>query len=144
MEKKNVIRGGALRAHVGIIRTLPLFIATSREPFKKDIFTFWAIEMYRTLCQVSGEDEKNAMPTSFMYMMIQITSFGVDFVFDFANYLAEEIHVGLVGIAKGKVEKTFGHYSLLMHMFLLKGVTYFGKEMELNRDQDGEALPIQL
>ena len=65
-----------------------------------------------------------------MYMMIQITSFGVDVVFYFATYLAKEIHVGLVGIAKGKVEKTFGHYSLLMHMFLFKGVTYFGKEME--------------
>ena len=60
------------------------------------------------------------MPISFMYMMVQITPFGVDVVFDFATYLAEEIHVGLVGIAKGKMEKTFGHYSLLMHIFLFK------------------------
>ena len=52
----------------------------------------------------------------------------------FVTYLAEEIHVGLVEISKGKVEKTFGHCSLLMHMFLFKGVTYFGKEMELNRE----------
>ena len=67
------------------------------------------------------------MPISFMYMMIQITSFEVDVVFDFATYLAKEIHVGLVGIAKGNVEKTFGHYSLLMHIFLFKGVTYLIK-----------------
>jgi ABC-type amino acid transport system permease subunit len=40
-----------------------------------------------------------------MYMMVQISSFGVDVIFYFSSYLAEEIHTGLVGIAKGKVEK---------------------------------------
>ena len=84
------------------------------------------------------------MPINFMYMMILITSFGLDVIFYFSNYLAEEIHVGLVRIAKGKMEKTFGHYSMLMHMFLFKGVTYFGKEMKLNREKDGIALPVQL
>ena len=84
------------------------------------------------------------MPVSLMYMMVQIASFGVEIIFDFTSYLAEEIHPGLVGIAKGKVQKAFGHYSLLMHMFLFKGVTYFGKEMVLNREHEGEALPIQL
>ena len=70
MAKKDVIRGGALKAHIGTIETLPVIIATSREPFKKDHFTSWAVEVYRTLCRVFGEDEKNAMPISFMYMMI--------------------------------------------------------------------------
>ena len=74
------------------------------------------------------------MPINLMYMMVQISSFGVDVIFDFVSYLVEEIHTSLVGIAKGKVEKTFGHYSLLMHKFLFKGVAYFGKEMELNRE----------
>ena len=68
----------------------------------------------------------------------------MDIIFDFASYLDEEIHIGLIGIAKGKVEKTFGHYSLLMHMFLFKGVTYFSKEMELDREESEEALPVQL
>lgn len=113
---------------------MPIIIATSREPFKKDFFTSRAVEIYRTLCRCFGEDEQRVMPISFMYMMIQITFFGVNFVSDFASYLVQEIHVGLVGIAKGKVEKPFGHYSLLMHMLLFKGVTYFGKEMELNRE----------
>ena len=84
------------------------------------------------------------MPVDLMYMIIQISSFGVDVIFDFASYIADEIHNGLIGIAKGKVEKTFGHYSLLMHMLLFKGVTYFGKEMKLNREENGEALPVQL
>ena len=74
-----------------------------------------------TLCWVFGEDEENFVPIKFMYMLIQISSFGVDIIFDFTSYLVEEIHMGLVRIVKGKVEKTFGHYSLLMHMFLFKG-----------------------
>ena len=73
------------------------------------------------------------MPIGLMYMMVQIASFGVDVIFYFSSFLAEEIHNGLVEIAKGKLDKTFGHYSLLMHMFLFKGVTYFGKDMELNK-----------
>ena len=38
-EKKNVIRGGALRAHIGTIGTLPVITVASREPFKKSLFT---------------------------------------------------------------------------------------------------------
>ena len=72
------------------------------------------------------------MPVKFMDMLTQISSFGVDIIFDFAYYIIEEIHIGLVGIAKSKVEKTFGHYSLLMHMFLFKGIINFEKEMILN------------
>ena len=68
----------------------------------------------------------------------------MDIIFYFSSYLAKEIHNELIGIAKGKVENIFGHYSLLMYMFLFKGVTYFGKEMQLNREQDGEALLVQL
>ena len=94
------------------------------------------------MCRVFSEYEQNVMPINFMYMMVQIFSFGVDVIFYFASYLVEEIHTGLVGIAKGKMEKKIGHYSLLMHMFLFKGVAYFGKEMKLNREQDGEALPV--
>ena len=74
------------------------------------------------------------MPISFMYMITQISSFGVDVIFYFSSYIVEEIHTCLVGITKGKVDKKFGHYSLLMHMFLFKGVAYFGKEMNLNRE----------
>lgn len=79
-----------------------------------------------------------------MYMITQISSFGVKIIFDFAPYLANDIYSGLVGIAKGEVEKAWGQYSLLMHIFLFKGVTYFGKEMVLNKEQEGEALPIKL
>ena len=74
--------------------------------------------------------------------MGQTLQFGMSSILDFATYLAEEIHNGLIGIAKGKVEQTFCHYSLLMYMFLFKGVTYFGKEMELNREENGEVLPV--
>ncbi|MEG7793080.1 hypothetical protein U2520_15210, partial [Listeria monocytogenes] len=92
--------------------TLSVIIASSTEPFKKALFNSRAIEIYRSLCRVFGKDEEEFMPVDFMYMVIQISSFGVDIIFDFASYLANEIHSGLIGIAKGKVEQTFGHYSL--------------------------------
>lgn len=119
--KRDIIRGGALRAHIGTIGTLPVITTASKEPFKKSLFTSQAVEIYRTLCHVLGEDEHDFMPVDLMYMMIQIASFSIDVIFDFASFLAEEIHIGFIGIARGKVEKTFGHYSLLMHMFLFKG-----------------------
>ena len=86
-----------------------------------------------SLLQLANQYQRNILITT-----------RVDVIFYFASYLTEEIHVGLVGMANGNVENTFGHYSLLMHMFLFKGVTYFGKEMDLNREQDVEALPVQL
>ena len=139
MSNKDAIRQGAIRAHIGTIKKFLVITKSSREPFKKEYFTSRAVEAYMTLCQVFGEDESNVMLISFMYMIIQIASFGVDVIFDFSSYLAEKIHTSLVGIVKIKVEKKFGHYSLLMHMFLFKGVAYFGKEMKLNKEQDGEA-----
>ena len=95
-----------------------------------------------TLCRVFGEDGQTIIPISFKYKIAHISSFGVDVIFYFMSYLAKEIHIGLVGISKGKVEKTFGHYSLVMHMFLFKSVTYFRKEMDLNRECEGETLPV--
>ena len=95
-----------------------------------------------SLCRVFGEDEQSYMHVSFMYMMVLIFYFGVDVIFYFASFLAKEIHNGLIGIAKSSVEKPSGWYSMLMHMFLFKGATYFGEEMELTREHDGEVLPI--
>lgn len=144
LSRRDMIRQGALRAHIGTIGNFPVIIASSRELFEKEYFTSQAIEIYMTLCRVFGEVEQNIMSISFMYMLAQIYSFGVDVIFYFSPYLTEEIHTWLVGIAKGKIEKTFGHYSLLIHVFLFKGATYFDKEMDLNREHEGEALPIQL
>ena len=66
----------------------------------------------------------------------------MDIIFDFASYIVEEIHIGLVGIAKSKVENIFCHYSLLMQMSLFKGVAYFVKEMVLNTKHQREALSV--
>ena len=127
---------------MGSTRNFALDIASTKEPFKKEFFTSKALEIYMTLCSVFGEDEQSFMPIKFMYVMALISFYGVDIIFFFSSYIVEEIHIGLVGIWKRKMENTFGHYSLLMHMFLFKGATYFGKEMILNRECEGEALPV--
>ena len=92
------------------IGNFTFFIASIKEPFKKEFFTTRGIDIYMTLCRVFGEDEQKFIPIKFMYMMIQISSFGVDIIFHFASYLEEEIRVGLVGIAKRKIENIFGNY----------------------------------
>lgn len=127
LSKKDKVRQGALRAHIGTIGNFMVITSSTMEYFKKGYFTFQVVEIYMNLCRVFGEDEQNFMPINFMYVIAQISSFNADIIFYFASYLAEDIHTGLVGIAKGKVEETFGHYSLLMHMFFFKGVTFFGK-----------------
>jgi hypothetical protein len=41
----------------------------------------------------------------------------------------------LIGFEKAKVNQPFGQYSMLMHMFLFKGSSYFEKNMELTRER---------
>ena len=66
--------------------------------------------------------------------MVQILYNGVDVIFDFSSYIAEEIHNGLNGIEKGKIEKPSGWYSMLMHIFPFKGAFNFEKEIKLIRE----------
>ena len=54
MSKKDVVRQGALKAHIGRIGTLLAITPSSREPFKKACFNARAVEIYRTLCRVFG------------------------------------------------------------------------------------------
>lgn len=76
-----------------------------------------------------GEDEPGYRFIKFMYMMVHISSFGFDVIFNFVQNLANEIHNVMIGISKGKLEKAFGWHSMLMHMFLFKGAIYFKGEM---------------
>jgi len=69
MSKRNVIKGGALRAHIGTIVNFPVIVVASREPFKKQFFASQVVEAYKTLCKVFGEDEQNIMPISLMYVI---------------------------------------------------------------------------
>lgn len=91
-----------------------------------------------------GEDAENAMPAHYMLMMAQILNLSLAVAYDFAPYLVDVIHEGLIGINNAKVDRPFGRYSMLMHMFLFKGVEYFGKDMDLPRERDGEDMPVQL
>ena len=64
---------------------------------------------------------------SIVLIMAQTLQFGMSSILDFASFLAKEIHNGLVGISKGKVNRPFCQYTLLMHICLFKGVTIFLK-----------------
>ena len=77
-------------------------------------------------------------------MMVQILQYGMDLIFYFASYLAEEIHTRLIGISKTRVDKPFGWYYLLMYMCLIKGVSIFKKEMKIENQCERKKLLVQL
>ena len=66
------------------------------------------------LCKVFGMDKQDYIPIPLMYMMVQILWYGMDTLLYFALCLAKEIHNGLIGISKGRVDKPFGYYFFLM------------------------------
>ena len=71
-----------------------------------------------------------------------MAQYGLTFIFDFATYLAEQIHHGLVRIAKGELDKPFCWYSILMYICLYKGSTVIGREMKLIKELEGVEMPI--
>ena len=70
MIKKDAIRQGALKAHIGKIGTLSVITTASMKPFKKELFNSRAIQIYRSLCRVFGKDEEEFMLVDFMHMVI--------------------------------------------------------------------------
>lgn len=84
------------------------------------------------------------MPTHYMLMIAQIFNPSLVVTFDYAPYITDAIHEGLIGIKNGKVDRPFGWYSLLMHPFLFKGGDYIANEMDLVKEKDGEKMSVQL
>ena len=87
--------------------------------------------LYFSLYKIFELDEGEHIPSSIVLIMAQTLQFGMGNILDFSTFLAQEIHNGLVGISQGKVNRPFCWYSLLMHICLFKGVTFFSKGMEL-------------
>lgn len=79
-----------------------------------------------------------------VFMMAQILQYGLTSIFDFATFLAEELHKGFICIVKKDFEKPFGWYSLVMHICLYKGSSAFGRDMVLGKVQEGVEMPVQL
>ena len=61
-------------------------------------------------------DEAKKILGSIIFIIAQTLQFGMSTILDFSNFLAQEIHNGLVGIAYGKVDKPFYWYSFLMYI----------------------------
>ena len=87
-------------------------------------------------------DEGEYIKGFIVLIMARTLQFGMSSILDFATFLAEEIHIGLVEISQGKVNRPFSWYSMLMHICLYKGVNFFSKGMELELTKDGEKLPV--
>lgn len=77
-----------------------------------------------------------------MYMVVSIQHLNINTLYYSSTYIEEEIHKGLVALKGGKLGVRFLWFSLFMHMFLFKGVDYFGQEMEHKRVVDGIEMSV--
>lgn len=118
--QRDHLRSGPLKEFFVKIGGLTIVGPSTMEPFSLNLFTLRAKGMYWSLCQIFGEDAETTMPTHYMLMIAQILKPCLAVTFDYAPYPTDAIHARLIGIKSGKVEKPFGWYSLLMHMFLLR------------------------
>lgn len=81
---------------------------------------------------------------SIVLKMAHTLPFGMSTILDFATFLVKEIYIGLVGIAKGKVDKPLCGYSMLMYICLHNELAFFSKSMELEITKHGENNLVQL
>ena len=75
-------------------------------------------------------------------MMVQILQYGMTSIFYFSTYLAEQIHYGLIRIAKGEMDKPFYWYLVLMYICLCKGSIVIGRDMNLIKELEGVKMPV--
>lgn len=138
------VRAGSLQQHFSRIGKLTLVTSTALELLMRKYFNLRAQYLYFTLCKIFGMYEEEYIHDSIVLIIAQTLQFGMSSILDFATFLAQEIPNGLVGISQGKVKRPFCWCSLLMHICLYKGVTFFSKGMELELTKYGEKLPVQL
>ena len=118
--------------------------STTPEPLTKKFFNPRAQALYFSLYRVLGVVETNHVFGYLVFMMAQILQYGMTSIFDFAMYLAKQIHYDLIRIAKGEMDKPFYWYSILMYIHLYKGSLAIGRDMNLMRESKGAKMPIQL
>lgn len=138
------LRNGPLKELFLKIGGLAVVGPNTQEPFSLSMFTLRAKGMYWALCQVLREDAEANMPNHYLLMIVQILNPSLAITFDYASFIADAIHGGLIGIKNGKVDRPFGWYSLLMHLFLFKGGDYFASGLDLVKEKEGEKMPVQL
>ena len=138
------LRAGPLKEHFVKIGGLCLVTSATLEPLKKKFFNPRAQALYISLCKILGVVETDHVPGYLVMMMAQILQYGLTSIFYFATYLAEQIHHGLIRIAKGELDKPFYWYSILMYICLYKGSAVLGRDMKLVKESYEVVMPIQL
>lgn len=139
--QQNHLRNGPLKELFVKIDGLIVVGPNTMEPFSLNLFTLRAKGLYWSLWQILKEDAESNMPTHYMLIIAQILNPCLAMTFDYASYITDAIHEGLIGIKNGKVDRPFGWYSLLMHLFLFKGGDYLNG-MDLMKEKDGEKMSI--
>ena len=73
----------------------------------KKFFNPRAQALYLSLCRVLDIEEIDHVPGYLVFMMAQILQYGMTSIFYFPTYLADQINIGLIRIAKGEMDRPF-------------------------------------
>lgn len=119
-------------------------MAHVEEHFPIDVFAHYFRVTFFSMCQILGLNPSIVIAKAYTHMGIQIQHPHFVVLYDFAPYLADNIHEGLLQIKKGDINTLFYWYSILMYMYLYKNADFFAKEMELGRAVDGENMLVQV
>ena len=130
----HLVRAGSSTIHMS---------PTDQEPFRLNCFADHFLATFYSLCQILGFSPNTVMPIAYMFMGAQIQHPNFSVVYDYASFLAERMHEGLLNLFVGDTSVPFFWYSLLMHMFLYENVGFFSEKMELRQEVNGERLPVQ-
>lgn len=78
-------------------------------------------------------------------MVADIQEYNQNTSFDYANFVAQQMHEDFLNLKKEVLPLSFPHYSLLMHMLLWEGDYEWKRKLNLRiMDSENEAIPVQM
>lgn len=115
------------------------------EPFECEEFANYFKNTYYCLNQVLARSFDARIAANLLIIVIDIQNWNSNKGFDYAAYIAEQMHTDLISLKQGNVPLVFPHYSLLMHMLLLVGQEKWKKKLKLRKkDDENNDLPVQM
>lgn len=108
-------------------------------PYSTDLFDGYFIDTYYALCQVCAKDARDLIPNCMLVICMDIRRRDINRPFYFDSLVAVGLHNALYGLKDVK-SSSFKYYSLLMHIFLYKGLKVWHPNLQIITVVKGEQL----
>lgn len=114
---------------------------TSKEvsPDNTSLFASYFTNTYYALCQVCGVDARSMIPHWMFVICMDIQDIDINGPFDYTSLVPDGLHKALYEL-KVKPSLNFRYYSLLLHIFLYKGLKVWHPNLNVSPILSGESL----